>query len=150
MNLSEHFTLAEAEKSQTALRLGIDNKVPEIYIPRLKLVAQQVLEPIREKFRAFTPSSWYRSAALCKAIGSSPNSQHASGEAVDFEVPGVDNLTLAVWIDQNLSFDQLILEHYVDGEHNSGWVHVSYKEAMNRHQVLRFDGKAYKTGLEDA
>ena len=46
-------------------------------------------------------SSGFRCAELCIAIGSSVNSQHVADEgaaAADFEIPGVDNLDLAIWI----------------------------------------------------
>lgn len=147
--ISPHFSQNEAEKSQTALRLGINNKIPAVMLPAVKSVAEQILEPVRIHFGVpFTPSSWYRSPSLCKAIGSSVISQHARGEAVDFEVPGITNFELAQWVMQNLTFDQLILEYYIEGKPHSGWVHCSYKDhGENRGQVLHYDGKAYRTGL---
>ena len=61
----------------------------------------------------------------------------------------MSNLEVALWIQNNVYFDQLILEYYT-GEPSSGWVHVSYQEGSNRKQVLTFDGKSYKNGLPDA
>ena len=113
MQLSTNFSLAEAVKSQTALRCGIDNTPGPQEIACLRLVAENLLQPVRNHFAiAFTPSSWYRSVALCEAIGSKATSQHAKGQAADFEVPTVANLALAQWIAANLDFDQLILEHW--------------------------------------
>ena len=80
---------------------------------------------------------WPRSAELCLAIGSKITSQHAKGEAADFEVSGVDNYELALWIEENLEFDQLILECYTGG--NSGWIHCSYIPEGNRKQTLTYD-----------
>ena len=115
MLLSANFSLMEATKSQTALRKGIDNTPDAEQIACLKLVATHILQPVRDFFRTpFAPSSWYRSIALCEAIGSSARSQHARGQAVDFEVPGVSNLNLAYWIDENLDYDQLILEYWME------------------------------------
>lgn len=147
--LSQHFSQTEAEKSQTALGLGIHNSIPEPLMPSVRNVAEQILEPVRTRFGTpFSPSSWYRSASLCKAIGSSAKSQHTRGEAVDFSVPGHTTFEVAQWIMQNLMFDQLILEHYIEGEPRSGWVHCSLKlTGENRRQVLRYDGKMYRTGL---
>ena len=80
------------------------------------------------------------------AIGSNIHSQHAKGEAADFEVAGVDNYGLAVWIQDNLDFDQLILECYTGG--NSGWIHCSYKPEGNRKQTLTYDRvNNYREGL---
>ncbi len=63
-------------------------------------------------------------------------------------IAGVSNLQVAVWIEANCDFDQLILEYWT-GEANSGWIHCSYVEGSNRKQVLRYDGKTYENGLPD-
>jgi len=151
MKLSKNFSLNELIKSQTATRLGIDNTPTDEHIDNLKALCENILQPVREHYGiSFSPSSGYRSVALCEAIGSSAKSQHARGEAVDFEVPGVDNLSLASWISEHLDFDQLILEFYKEGDPNSGWVHCSFKDkASNRRECLRFDGKQYKRGLNE-
>ena len=112
MNLSKHFSLAEMTKSQTAVRKGIPNNPTEEHIEAMKLVCEHILEPVREQYGIpFTPSSGYRSGELCIAIGSSVNSQHAKGEAADFEVPTISNMELAGYIAGKLDFDQLILEN---------------------------------------
>jgi len=46
-------------------------------------------------------------------------------------------MELAMWIKNNLNFDQLILEFYKDGEPNSGWIHVSWNGDSNRNSTLR-------------
>jgi hypothetical protein len=48
----------------------------------------------------------------------------------------IDNKELAMWIKDNVEFDQLILEFYKKGDPNSGWVHVSYNGDNNRKQFL--------------
>ena len=136
MNLTENFTLDEMIKSQTAERKGIDNYPDKDQIENLKLLAQNILQPIRDKFGAFIISSGFRSPELCVAVGSTVKSQHAKGQAADFEVAGIDNYDLARWIESNLPFDQLILEFYKDGEPNSGWIHCSYSSNHNRNQCL--------------
>lgn len=147
MKLSSHFSLTEMVKSQTAVRKGIPNVPSEAQVDALVEVCEHILEPVREKYGIpFSPSSGYRSAELCLAIGSSVSSQHAKGEAVDFEVPGISNLEVAGWIVGNLEFDQLILEHYEGG--NTGWIHCSYKSEGNRKEVLTYDRKhKYRKGL---
>lgn len=69
-------------------------------------------------------------------FNSSINSQHTKAEAADFECPGINNAELADWIYKNLNFDQLILEFYIVGEPNSGWVHCSYVSNKPRKQFL--------------
>jgi zinc D-Ala-D-Ala carboxypeptidase len=148
MNLSENFTLRELVKSQTAARLGIDNTPDAFQMAYLERVCRDILEPVRENYgTAFSPSSAYRSPDLCEAIGSSRKSQHAKGQAVDFEVPGVDNLSLAKWIQDNLAFDQLILECYMPGNPNSGWVHCSIADTLRGEVLTYTKGVGYSKGL---
>ena len=148
MNLSEHFTLEEMVKSQVASRRDIPNDPGGIEISNLRGVCSGILEPVRSHFGVpFSPLSAYRSMVLNNEIGSSSSSQHISGQAVDIEIPGVSNMVLSRWIVDNLDFDQLVLEHYIEGVASSGWVHVSYL-GKNRGEVLRFDGSAWNLGLE--
>lgn len=115
----------------------------------MEALCENVLEPVRTSFNIpFSPSSGYRSPELCKAIGSKPTSQHARGEAVDFEVPGMSNRDVAEFIQDNLDFDQLILEFYEEGDPNSGWIHVSYVSEGNRKEVLTLTKEnGYQFGL---
>lgn len=146
--LSPHFTLAEAERSMYAARHGINNRAPRKVIPFLMFVATHVLEPVRRHYGVpFSPSSWYRCPALNKAIGGSRNSDHMTGRAVDFEVPGVPNIELARWIEQNLKYDQLILECVTPDDPSAGWVHVSAFAGVMRQQTLTYSGRQYSKGL---
>tara|TARA_B110000503_G_scaffold100373_1_gene150180 strand:- start:200 stop:658 length:459 start_codon:yes stop_codon:yes gene_type:complete len=138
MKLSANFQLSELIKSQVSERKGIPNNPSPAHIDNLKALCVNVLQPIRSHFESpVLISSGYRSAELCIAIGSKPTSQHASGQAADLEVPGVDNKELAEWVRDTLEFDQLILEFYRDGEPDSGWIHISWNTGENRNQVLR-------------
>ena len=117
MKLSKNFTLNEMIKSTVALRKNIDNTPSQIHVENLRKVVTHILQPIRDRFdKPVVVSSGYRSIALCEAIGSSKFSQHALGQAVDFEILGVDNYELANWICANLEYDQLILEYYKLGQ----------------------------------
>ena len=144
MNLSRNFSLQELIKSDTAIRKGIDNNPNADQIEKLKLLCENILQPVRDHFGRVKVTSGYRSPELCTAIGSSINSQHAKAEAADFEVIDTDNAELADWIHSNLSYDQLILEYYTPGEPNSGWIHCSYIPEDRRAQFMhayRQEGK---------
>ena len=153
MRLSKNFTLNELTKSQTAVRFGIDNTPTEEHLQNLKILVNQFLQPLRDaKGLPIRVTSCYRAPKLNKKVGSSSKSQHQKGEAVDFEITGFSNLELASWIEENMEFDQLILEFYDASTPNSGWIHSSYVGEKNRKQVLtaiRLDnGKTkYLTGL---
>ena len=142
MKLTENFSLNELTKSQTAERKGIDNTPSAEHQENLKSLCEMILQPIRDHFgQVVSVSSGYRSPELCTAIGSKITSQHAKGQAADFEIFGVSNKELADYINENLDYDQLILEYWKgEDEPNSGWVHCSYTNGSNRKQYLR----AYK------
>ena len=141
MNLTENFSLVELTKSQTAERKGIDNTPSTEHQENLKRLCESILQRVRDHFsRVVSVSSGYRSPELCTAIGSKMTSQHAKGQAADFEIYGLSNKELADWVSENLDYDQLILEYWRESDPNSGWVHCSYNEGDNRKQYL----KAYK------
>ncbi len=151
--LSENFTLSEFTKSSTAIRRDIANIPGQKAIAAMRLLCANILEPIRRNFaRPLLIHSGFRSPILNRLVGSNVTSQHLLGEAADIEIPGAANGTLAAWIRDNLQFDQLILEAYTPGEPSSGWVHVSYRAANLRFNVLtatpRSGKMAYSTGLK--
>jgi len=144
MQLSGHFSLSELTKSQTAERKGISNKPTLEHIENLTELCTHILEPTRRNFgKPIVITSGYRSEELCEAIGSKSTSQHAKGEAADFEMFGLDNKSLAKYIKNNLIFDQLILEFYNQDDPSSGWVHCSYSKEENRKEALLYNGKEY-------
>ena len=149
MQLSKNFNLVELTKSQTATRKGIDNTPSTEHQENLKSLCENVLQPVRDHFsRVVSISSGYRSPVLCAAIGSKSTSQHARGEAADFEIFGLSNKELADWINENLDYDQLILEYWKESDPNSGWVHCSFSEGNNRKQYLRAYKEDGKTKYE--
>jgi hypothetical protein len=138
MYLSKNFTLNELTKSQEAIRLGIDNTPNEEQILNLKLLCNNILQPIRDYYgMPVFVSSGYRSKELCEVIGSSTSSQHTKGQAADFEIFSVANKELAEFIVKNLNYDQCILEFWNENEPNSGWVHCSFNTLKNRAQFLK-------------
>tara|TARA_R100001443_G_scaffold100577_1_gene108087 strand:+ start:19742 stop:20239 length:498 start_codon:yes stop_codon:yes gene_type:complete len=144
MRLSKNFTLKELTRSNTALRLGIDNEPSKEGIYKLTLLATQILQPLRDSLGALRVTSGYRSFVLSEAIGSSSRSQHCRYEAVDlqyFKRGKMDNIKIYQALKElALPFDQVILEfgdatEYVDPE-NPAWVHLSYTINDNRCQEL--------------
>lgn len=133
--ISEHISFAEATKSQTGSRLGIENIPGDAELKAMKLVAAKIFEPVRKAIgKPIFISSFYRCALLNQAIGGAPGSQHMKGEAMDLDLDGL-NAEIFYWIKNNLEFDQLIWEFGDTKEPD--WVHVSYKEKGNLKEVLR-------------
>jgi len=152
MNLTKNFTLSEMTKSETALRHNLDNTPGEAEIESLKLLAEKVLQPVRDHFgKGVKVNSGFRHPNVNAAVGGSKTSDHCRGQAADIEIPGVPNAELAEWIKANLSFTQLILEFYTPGIPDSGWVHVSYNPDNLKKQdmtAVKKDGKTvYLPGL---
>ena len=153
--ITPHFTLHEITESVAARQHNLPNNLPpELYQNALRMC--QFLEEIREHMRTINPSAYikvtslYRSPAVNKAVGGSATSAHMKALACDFEVQGIDNITVCREIAKKFAgrFDQLIYEFGP-----SGWVHVglSRSDATNRHQLLsavKENGKTmYKQGI---
>ena len=152
MNLTANFTLSEMVKSDTALRHDMDNIPGETEIENLKRLCEQVLQPVRDHFKTGVKvNSGFRHPEVNAKVGGSKTSDHCKGQAADIEIPGIPNADLAVWIMDNLTYTQLILEFYTPGVPDSGWVHVSYDPANLKKQNLtavKKDGKTvYLNGL---
>ena len=143
MRLSNNFTLKELTRSNTALRLGIDNDPSKEGILKLTLLATSLLQPLRNVVGSLRITSGYRSAQLSEVIGSSSNSQHCRYEAVDMQYVKrgkMDNIKIYnALIDLDLDYDQCILEFgtstkNIDGEPD--WIHLSWKVVDNRRETL--------------
>jgi hypothetical protein len=149
MRLSEHLSLAEVIKSETAKRRGVSNMPTEAHLTNFKLLAEKVFEPIRNHFgNPIHISSGYRSKALNEAIGGASSSQHCTGEAIDIDMDGsadgITNKMVFDYIKENLQFDQLIWEFGTSS--NPDWVHVSYESSgRQRNQILKAVKKAGAT-----
>ena len=92
MQLSKNFSLKELTASQTADRHGISNNPSEDHMDNLKKLCDNVLQKVRDHYgKVVSVSSGYRSPELCVKIGSSMKSQHAKGQAADFEIFGKFN-----------------------------------------------------------
>tara|TARA_R100001440_G_scaffold50531_4_gene70525 strand:+ start:3104 stop:3568 length:465 start_codon:yes stop_codon:yes gene_type:complete len=140
--ISEHISLTEATKSNTATRLGINNIPREQDLVNMKTIAEKVFEPLRVFVGGpIAINSFYRSPELNSAIGGSSKSQHCSGQALDIDdtYGNASNAEMFSWIRANLDYDQMIWEFGTD--QNPDWVHISYvSEKENRNRCL----EAYK------
>ena len=142
MSISKHISNKESVYSRTALRLGIENKPNEEQLANMKLLAEEVFEPLRAYVGGpIKINSFFRSPELNKAIGGSTKSQHCHGQAIDLDdtFGRCTNAEMFEFIKKYLNFDQMIWEF--GNDKNPDWVHVSYvSENENRNRCL----KAYK------
>lgn len=134
--MMEYFTMGEFIRSDTAAKLGIDNRCKMEHVPNIKALVANVLDPLRKAYgKPIRITSGFRCPKLNKAVGGSPTSQHMKGMAAD--IVGTPNTvaenTRLFYLIQSLKlpFDQLI------DEKGMKWVHVSFCLKKNRHQVLK-------------
>ena len=147
----KHFTFQEFERSDTAARLKIDNRMPELVEAHVVELVDILLDPLREAWGGpLVVTSGYRCPELNKAVGGSETSAHTAGWAADL-VPGdprwsaEELIDFAVeWITTNgLPYDQLIDEQ----SGGSRWLHVGIRNLRGeqRRQILLYkDGKYSK------
>lgn len=147
--LSKYFRYYECVQSDTASRHGIINIPTEDELEAIIYHSRNVLDPIREKFGSFSPTSWFRCEELEKMLCYSSyktwcvkrnihvckaswmlyldRKSHPKGESTDIKIPGVSNIDLYNWIknESGIIYDQLILEFVPHDNPFDGWVHVS-------------------------
>jgi zinc D-Ala-D-Ala carboxypeptidase len=127
------YRLADLTSSQTARQRGFAEQFsppPEV-VANLATTVNQVLLPVERIFRQRPRiTSAYRAERTNRAVGGAANSQHVSGQAIDYTVPGQTvEETIRRVAGSGQDFDQLIDEF-------GRWVHHSYNAGRNRRQVL--------------
>ena len=120
MNLTPHFTLEELTASETAERNGWDNSPNDAELANLTRLAD-FLEQVKVVLdgKPIMISSGLRTKKVNDAVGSKDSSQHRTGCAADFRVPGMTPREVVdACIKGGLPFDQIILEF-------DAWTHIS-------------------------
>lgn len=129
-DISRNFSYSEFEKSDTAFRLGINNKIKDTLIrDNIKALVEYILQPLRDNWGGpLFINSGYRCFKLNEAVGGVPTSQHRLGMAAD--VGCTDPYSLAKLAKRmRIDFDQMIIY--------PSFVHFSYKkDGNNRRQIL--------------
>lgn len=136
----KYFDFDDLFKSDTADAHGIDNTTKDKTITtNLRALCKAVIDPAIEEYLSLyggkvSVNSGYRCAEVNSLIkGSSPDSQHTKGEAVDITTGSKEgNKKLFEIIRKQNKFDQLI------DESDYQWVHCSFKRTgYNRQKVSR-------------
>lgn len=145
--LTKNFTLEELCASDRAVRMGIDNTVPDELRGNIQRLAD-TLQEIRDKVLDGKPihvNSGYRSPKLNALIGgSSKTSAHMQALAADFTCPefGAPLEVCRAIAKSGIAFDQIIFE--------GTWCHISVDPKL-RNMLLTAtfgDGKpTYREGL---
>jgi zinc D-Ala-D-Ala carboxypeptidase len=155
MQLSEHFTLEDFERSVTAQRMGIDNTLPAELLNDA-IITAQFAERIRAALSAkagcnvaMIVSSGYRCPELNLARKGQKKSDHMTMTAIDFIAPKFGSpYEIAKFLTTQLDaldIGQLIFE----GVNGARWVHVSRKpteKLVNR--VITISDAGTEVGIQ--
>lgn len=160
LQLSQHFMLSDFLKSRVAQELGINNYPTLTIISNLQQVCLHVLEPIISHFGAtIHVKSGYQCPEITHELGIPANSQHTTGEAIDFVVvlPGTRDqldslLQVFSWMCDHSPFDELYVEciklpekkirrisrlNIKPESRYHFWIHVSYRQDRNKNRRQR-------------
>lgn len=135
---TKNFSYDELIASSTAKRLGLDNTPTPEEKERLRQLAEDILQPIRDAWRApIVVTSGFRSEEVNKAVGGVKTSQHRLGEAADIKVGGKDrNKKLFNLIYKLISTGKIKVGQLID-EYNYQWIHVSLpRKNKENNQIL--------------
>jgi uncharacterized protein YcbK (DUF882 family) len=134
--MTEHFTLAEL--TATSHR-QFDNTPNEAELANLQKLAE-FLELVKATLdgKPIMINSAFRSKQVNDSVGSKDTSQHRTGCAADFKVPGMapDAVVRAI-IEAGLPYDQIIREF-------DAWTHISISDTPRR-QALIIDKAGTRT-----
>lgn len=131
MQLTPNFYLSEFTDSVQGARAGIFN-TPDPFVIKNLFALANLMEAVRKLLgdKVIVISSGYRSQALNTLVKGAKNSDHMTGEAVDFVCNGFGTpLQVATKIaGSNLKWGQLI--------HEGTWVHLSLPSEAHKQEVL--------------
>lgn len=150
--MAKYFTYSEFTKSETALKLGIDNTPTDETIQDNIIELMRVLDGVREAWTikckencwgnpAIIVNSGYRCDALNEAIKGSKTSAHNIGAAADIEPKNQRNREFLRFLEQylldnHIPFDQLVNEHPKNGI--PSWVHIGLKNREGKQRRMVF------------
>ena len=136
---TKNFSYDELIASSTAKRLGLDNTPSEGEKEKLRKLAETILQPIRDAWKApIIVNSAYRSEAVNKAVGGVKTSQHRLGEAADITLGTKEkNKKLFNFIVKLMNQNKIYVGQLID-EYNYSWIHVSLPRVNGKpnNQVL--------------
>ncbi len=138
-NVTGHFSWEEVVTTST----GLENEIPETLKPNAVRLSETVLEPLRVFLGPLRVDSWYRSAAVNKAVGGVESSYHRLALAADV-VPQGDVFKAfqkALVHLNDLPIDKIIYE-----VHNSPWIHVQTAKDGESPKHLAFTAKPNADG----
>jgi len=126
--MTEHFTLAELTATSHRQFDNTPNEAETANLQRLAEFLEQVKTTLDGK--PIMINSAFRSKQVNDSVGSKDTSQHRTGCAADFKVPGMtpDAVVRAI-IAAGLPYDQIIREF-------DAWTHISISDTPRRQALI--------------
>ena len=126
--MTEHFTLAELTATSHRQFDNTPNEAETANLQRLAEFLERVKEALNGK--PVMINSAFRSKQVNDSVGSKDTSQHRTGCAADFKVPGMtpDAVVRAI-IAAGLPYDQIIREF-------DAWTHISISDTPRRQALI--------------
>ena len=132
MRLTKNFELEEMVRSVTAQKRGIDNTPSKKVKENLRLLCQEVLQPLRDRWGApIVVGSGYRCPQLNRAVGGVRNSDHLYGCAADIHALGdkpADNERLFRLAVSTMKEGTLRNVKQIIDEYHYNWIHISFQD----------------------
>ena len=134
--MTEHFTLNEFLRSDTASRYKIDNAPNKEQLENIEFVARQ-LEIIRSYYnKPMFISSGFRTKELNTLLKGSKTSQHMQGLAVDINLKSKEENKIFFNLVNKLIQEKKIKVYQLIDEYNYKWVHIGFSKTNPKGQIL--------------
>jgi hypothetical protein len=126
--MTPHFTLAELTATSHRQFDNTPNEAETANLQKLAEFLEQVKVALDGK--PIMINSAFRSKQVNDSVGSKDTSQHRTGQAADFKVPGMspDAVVRAI-IEAGLPYDQIIREF-------DAWTHISISDTPRRQALI--------------
>lgn len=134
--MTEHFTLNEFLRSDTASRHNIDNTPNKEQLENIEFVARQ-LEIIRSYYnKPMFITSGFRTKELNTLLKGSKTSQHMQGLAVDINLKSKEENKIFFNLVYKLIKENQIKVYQLIDEYNYKWVHIGFSQTNPKGQIL--------------
>ena len=126
--MTPHFTLAELTATSHRQFDNTPNEEETANLQRLAEFLERVKEALDGK--PIMINSAFRSKQVNDSVGSKDTSQHRTGCAADFKVPGMSpDAVVRTIIEAGLPYDQIIREF-------DAWTHISISDKPRRQALI--------------
>jgi hypothetical protein len=132
--MTPHFSFAELTATSHRQFDNTPNEAETANLQKLAEFLEQVKEALDGK--PIMVTSGFRCKAVNDSVGSSDKSQHRTGSAADFRVPGMTpDAVVRTIIEAGLPYDQIIRE-FSDPVAGGGWTHISISDTPRKQALI--------------